>query len=429
MLMYKKTPKLALVALLFSISAFFLIHQNLDVATQQNRAELTRMGETLSQQMAFIAGPLILSEDWVSLNVALKQLTQNPFILSADIVNPKGDVLAQVGKQSGQQFEQTIGSKNSSLGTVRLYLDQETLSLSTSATAKTLSILIFACHLVLFISITLLYRKPNASAAEPINSDNEQEDPGPLEKQSNDVVNTDIKEINFAIETPEVTLPEQSLELENEAFDAAKVTTTFHATTERDIRYFVIFINCRQGSSHLLEVEARTELLHLYQQLFERVCEIYRGAFSHDTNGNWLAQFPQKILKEQEADLQMKIHCGSNALCAAQLFKSLYRKLNQQRILQMKPVLNLKIGLVAGDEPEQLKTEACDITSTIESNEVIASGELYSFDPLRQLLMDGGVVTRAESGSYLVHQLANDFQQLIDRQAEHFLHTSSEEKA
>lgn len=445
--MYKKIPKTALVALLFSISAFFLIHQNQKIAAQQNVAELTGIGSTLSQQMAFIAGPLILSEDWVSLNVALKQLTENPFILSADIINPKDEVLAQVGRQSGQQFKHLIGSEKNTLGTVRLYLDQETLSASVSATAKTLSAIIFASHFLLFILIALLYRKQSSSSSEETDEHTEQKKLSQPDTQPShviditidDVANNDIDEKNSnTAETQSYHLLESTLEQSHESLTLANTATeistpensatTNAETAKNDIRYFVIFINCRQGSGHLLEEDARKELLKLYQQLFERVCEIYRGTFSEDTNGNWLAQFPQKLLKEQEADLQMKIHCGSNALCAALLFKSLYRKLNQQRILQMKPVLNLKIGLVAGENPENLKIEACEITNITESNEVIASGDLYAFEPLRQLLMDEGVVTRAEQGSYLVHQLAKDFQQLIDRQAEHFLQTSKEEQ-
>ncbi len=434
--MYRKVPNLVILALLFSISAIFLVQQNQKIAAQNIQAEFDQIGSTLSQQIALITGPLILSEDWVSVNVTLKQLTQNDFILSADIISPKGDILAQVGKPSNQAFKQTIGPENTPLGTVRLYLDEDYLSLFSRQKAKKLSGLLIASHLLLFIIVAFILRRTQVHHGS--DTANSTTVTNPIEEAEMSVsfnVTTDQIEDQQASSMTEsplnATPPEQTFTYPE---SAATITTkpespdaksTTRLTTATTIRYFVIFINCRQGSSHLLENAAREELLQLYQQLFERVCEIYRGTFSQDQSGNWLAQFPQQILQEQEADLQLKIHCGSNALCAAQLFKSLYRKLNQQRILQMKPVLNLKIGLVAGERPEQLISDAQDITNEIESNEVITSEDLYGFAPLRQLMMDAGVVTKAEKGNYLVHQLAKDFQQLIDRQAEHFLQTAT----
>lgn len=438
----KKIPQLLIVALLLCISAFLLIQQNNRISTEYNNVELSQIGSTLSQQIALIAGPLILSEDWVSLNVALKQLTENPYIVSADIVNRTDEVLAQVGKPTDTVHQSSIQAAGNSIGAVRLYLDQDTLIHNALNKAATLNWFIAIAHLIILLGVYLTSRQrhghpesSNNGVTSPVSEDTQRAwtkhsvsnpdeslvDDDELNADDPVTPPTGVSEIDFDLSIPDkgsfsVAEPK---DLQLEAEDINQITAD-----RGPIRYFVIFINCRQGSGHLLERETRDELLSLYQQLFERVCEIYRGAFSLDTEGNWLAQFPQEILKDNEADLQLKLHCGSNALCAAQLFKSLYRKLNQQRILQMKPVINLKIGLVAGEQPEILKQDAGVMTNRTESNEIITSEELYEFIELRNLLLASGVVTRAENGSYLIHQLAADFQQLIDRQAEHFLQSN-----
>lgn len=410
-----KSHRLAIIAAILIIHGGFLAQQSQQQIQQQTLTNYQQLSQTLTRQLSLIIGPLLLSQDWVSLNVSLKQLSEEPFLQSARVINNKDETLAQVGTPSALLSSSPIGSSDHPLASLEVSLQEDYLLKESQQQAQSVLIIIAIGHLLLLVFALIFLR------TKPMQSTDSRQIAESLEIDSAVAYKPEV------ITAENASTPPSSEDLNPQEYQTAIETEpapTQLPMSNKEVRYFVIFINCRQGSSHLLESEEREALLGTYQQLFERVCAIYRGAFSKDEEGNWLAQFPQQILTEDEADLQQKLHCGSNALCAAQLYKSLYRKMNQQRILQMKPVLNLKIGLVAGHEPEPLRALASGLTTRTESNELIIAPELYEFSDLRALLMDEGMVTRAASDCYLIHQLSAEFQQLIDRQAEHFLQES-----
>ncbi|WP_207063867.1 AhpA/YtjB family protein [Motiliproteus sp. SC1-56] len=412
---------------------------------QQGQAQLQTLGEAISFQTALNAGPMLLSQDWLSLNIALKQLTDAPQVRGAEILDRQGKQLAQAGADSALQFQHAIDIQGDLLGSVRIYLDQTPLQRQTQASVRRtllISALAALLGLAAFYGLSRHLRQPLQAlnrAAEELRRD---DTITPLDEKRRDEFGRIGRLLNrrFAPPLPEEELPlhEQLEHLADELREslppsagdespAAPVTGAPPAplepvvTAENEFTappaqqsLYLFYVDHRSAASDSLEAEERTRLLARYRQDLEQVALLYRGRLQEDEAGNWCVYFEP---------LSSEHSHGVNALCAAQLFNGLYRGINQQRIRNFSPVVNIKMALVMGvtDDPQGLAQRGSQMSQSLEANELITDAGLFSVPHLSERLLAEAGYRKTDEHAYLLTTLSPDYQALIDRQAEHFL--------
>ncbi|OMH33734.1 HAMP domain-containing protein [Motiliproteus sp. MSK22-1] len=510
---------LTLIAVCSGLILFDQLSRNLK---QLNQSQLDTLGNSIAAQLALNSGPLILGRDWVSLNISLKQLTDDPQIQGAEITGNKGEMIAQAGQPIGQQYEHRIQSSSTSLGQLRLYLSDKPLQSASNKVIQNLGLILLACVGLSILAAWLFSRHLTSpikaleraamqiqegldinhlddSRSDEFGSINhmlnqqfaydeeldEQQASAEEDLEPEDDLQSEFEdsELPTRVENIQPVEPENDMvlqpqdppfELDTEASreeskpffpspkanvakptlidalsstqnpDTAKTTTAYSADHEHDQTTaklsYLLYINQKDSSSNALEPEERSNLLQIYRQIFEQACVLYKGHIYQDDQENWFALFrhlegknsvePASAAITNNSDnnrSENSINHGISALCAAQLFKGLYRGLNQHRIHQFRPVLNLKMSLVCGSkEQAQMVAQAQQLSLSVETNELITDQRLYSMEPINSRMLANGQYKKANDSTYLVSSLSSDFQDLIDRQVEHFLHPQQE---
>ena len=116
--------------LLASVSLGFMTYQHLNQVTGQQNAFL---GQKMGQQLANLSAPLLVKQDYISLNVTLAKLRQQGAIVGAAVYDADGQMLAKTGFLNDSNYlilpikldEEKIGS---------LHLRQTELDLNPSLT-------------------------------------------------------------------------------------------------------------------------------------------------------------------------------------------------------------------------------------------------------------------------------------------------------
>jgi len=410
-----------------------------------------QLAELIGKQTAEVSASQILAQDWVSLTVSANQLAQLALVSGVEILDAKQQPLAQSGT-SGERVQITpIELSGTRLGEVRLHLNEHSLAeLSIAFYRTTLAAIItsLACWLLLFAYIRRL-RDPlkqlllasdalrrglpmapidcrrddelgriaanlnqrfapspavttEASAAPHPN----QQEADPQESNQQETASQVSDPPEFAL-TPPVTAPNTS----TEAPSAPERST---ASDDR-LRY-LLFVDHLSTASENLSSDERKLLLQPYQRSLEQVSGLYRGEFSLDDEGNWWVGF--SALDGEQSH-------GINALCAATLFNALYRGVNQRAIRQMQPVANIKMALMSGSESfAALLQEAEALCRSVEANELIVDEGLFAIQLLDKRLLGNATYRKLAQPARLLSSLAPDYQDLIDKQAHHFLNQS-----
>lgn len=549
----RRTLLIATGLLALIIAAALLVHSHHQMQSLEDR-HVDLIGQSLSRQLAQGSLPLVLSQDWVSLNYSLQQAREDVHVAGARIQDTQGKVLAQVGQNSDYSFNQALSSGEQSLGELSLFIDRQSLaqSLVKQRNSVPAAILLGLASLLLgfWLALRWLDRGPSSSAGRrAFGSDNfnahnsnaknfnaygqDAEKPNSAEayteKHGESSINSEFKfrpdpalldEIQgdwqqssddeeeqetdllaepLHTETPTADHSDTGVQhdtnaessqgedtfqdpvfsdrgfpdsgLQDRAFhdrgfhDRGFQDSTFHSSDlprssapqsshqeadfapmddvypARDISsrsveagtadtetggakdadeqavtlgQYLLYIDHRSAGHHLEDEKAA--LLPHYLQFFQLASQLYNGEQREDTQGNWYALFTWDT---SMSDAQ--VPAGVSALCAAQLFKSLYRQFNQSRIQSLQPVLNLKMALLGGDNELTLALHAHQLTAMLESNELISHQAVFEQPELFQRLLQEGDYSRQDQDTYLIHQLAAGFQHLIDRQATHFL--------
>ncbi len=177
---------------------------------------------------------------------------------------------------------------------------------------------------------------------------------------------------------------------------------------------YLLYANHHVGGSDTLTSSERQQLLVRYRKSLEQVARLYKGELSEDALGNWCVRF---------SPLSNDHSHGINALCAAQLFNALYRGINTQAIRSFSPALNIKLVLLCGplDNFDALAEDALLLSDKIQDNDLITHHALYQVQSLQERLLGSAKYRKHDDDTYLISALNNDYQTLIDRQAEHFL--------
>ncbi|MEH6814032.1 MAG: hypothetical protein V7677_15970 [Motiliproteus sp.] len=459
---FSLTGKFISLFALFSIIAGTLLYsefnRSLQLYSQQQRDSL---GHSTSSQLALSSGPTILSSDWLSLNVSLNKLTEDPLILGAEVIGKKGQMLAQSGQPSDLLYNDTILSNEETLGHVRIYLSPQTIEQQASHPRRYYGAIMALCGGMLWLLVWLFSRHITRAiselnqAAKQLQHSNEI---SPLNNTRRDEFGTINRLLNnrFAVmeqplveatvlesetstaedsinDTPQHLLAETVITEEtvdhagednsavtDESFSATLNNSTsapeLHEAFDEpkaitELASYLLYINQHDSDSDYLSTGERNQLLSIYQVFFEQACELYKGQLHQDGYGNWYALFDP--ISEDNSH-------GINALCAAQLFKGMYRATNEIRISELQPVLNLKICLVCGAAPTSI-VEAHQLSQEVKSNDLISHQRLFDIEELHQKLIKDGQYKKVSETAYLLTSLCKDFQQLIDRQVKHFI--------
>ena len=177
---------------------------------------------------------------------------------------------------------------------------------------------------------------------------------------------------------------------------------------------YLLYLDLATGHSDNIQSDELHELQEYYYRMLDMVIAIYQGEAARISNGDLQLAF----LKPHKDDSH-----GINAICASQLFNRLYKLFNQQRIRQLKPVLNLHMALVRGHHKKlpRLQEEARYLTRSTDSNELITHTALSEAPDLKVSLLAGAGIQRAEEDKVLIVTVNENYQKLLDKQAQHLL--------
>ncbi|WP_415889382.1 hypothetical protein ACMXYV_15670 [Neptuniibacter sp. SY11_33] len=94
------------------------------LATSRQAVHETQIiGQNIAKQSELLIRPLLLSDDRVSLNYLLSELTQLEYVGGLHVQDANGFTLARAGKSSQQTLQQQLIQQEKTIGTVTIWLD------------------------------------------------------------------------------------------------------------------------------------------------------------------------------------------------------------------------------------------------------------------------------------------------------------------
>jgi hypothetical protein len=177
---------------------------------------------------------------------------------------------------------------------------------------------------------------------------------------------------------------------------------------------YLLLIDVTSDHAEYVEGDEREELLHKYARHATQIADIYSGELETQDNGDIHIWF--RAPTDQDAH-------GANALCAAKLFTLLYRAFNQGRVRNFLPVLNLRISLVRGNRNKTavVLEEAQFLTRSTQGSELISHTALTEAPDLKSNLLEDADIRREDEDKVLIHRLSDDYEELLERQANHLI--------
>ncbi|HEY5718048.1 MAG TPA: hypothetical protein VIS52_06090, partial [Motiliproteus sp.] len=322
-----------------------------------HRNQQQQLAQLLGQQTAEVAATQILAQDWVSLTVSAKQLSQLPLVSGVEIIGAQQQALAQAGNRGERMQTTPIELNGTRLGEVRIHLNPHSLSeLSLAFYRTTLAAVVscFACWLL----ITAYLRRLHPTLKQLLQASTALSQQHPMSRiitERQDELGQIAAHLNqrFAPPPPEPDLPApETATAPTDGDPGCTEETTTQAKAEfvqsepsaepapktASTRY-LLFVDHLSTASNNLTAEERQRLLEPYRRSLEQVSGLYKGEFALDDEGNWSVGF---------SPLDGEQSHGINALCAASLFNALYRGVNRRAISRMSPVANIKMALMSG---------------------------------------------------------------------------------
>lgn len=441
--------------------------------------QIQNQGQLLGQQTVNLVRPALLAADPVSLNFVLNQQAEHPFIEAIILTDTKDRLLGRAGQTSVDGLikqEITIAQQEQPLAFLELHLNPEPYHYQ----LNTLMIQALILGLIVIILTLLglwqwLRRQPDSTTnpaqdeprppvAEPplltpepapASPALKKADPQDEKQQDNEQLVDLLKPADDAPEMPEfapfneqkdssipvIPTPEQAkpvieeisltpkpaekagTRLKNPLFenDKHEVQLDLYALEQElelimaaDQAGYLLYLDLSSGHSDNISPGELEEMQEYYSRMLDMVIAIYQGEAARISNGDLQLAF----LKPHKDDSH-----GVNAVCASQLFNRLYKLFNQQRIRQMKPVLNLHMALVRGHHRKlpRLQEEARHLTQSTDSNELITHTALSEAPDLKVSLLAGADIQRAEEDKVLIRAVNDNYQKLLDKQARHLL--------
>ncbi len=454
---------------------------------QLSEQQLKTLGTAISQQTASSSAALILAGDELSLSINLQQLAAFIQINGAEVLDRKGNRLAQAGQPSELFIEQAILSEQTVLGRVRIHLNPETNAYRPALPLTRISVVV---ALLLLLTTALMLARHFNRPLQALLQASEQLCAGrlitPLDQQRHDqfgqialllnrrfskpmteletasstaVITTTATEtqtdndVNIDLITPAPALVEQDTPV-SAALTTTTPTTAPRLTTAHPTYKMVAPLPSRDDPeitpktatatpSPAPQVATSDPAEHSY--LFyinhhvggsdtlttterERLLGRYRKALKQVAR-LYKGGFDEDPLGNWYVRFLPLSHDqshGINALCAAQLFNALYRGINTQAIRSASPALKMKLVLLCGPSNnfDTLAEDALLLSDQIQDNDLITHQALYQINSLQERLLSRAKYRKFDQDTYLISALNADYQTLIDRQAEHFLKQS-----
>ena len=114
------TLSLGIVLLVGFVVSILYMH----LATSRQAVHETQIiGQNIAKQSELLIRPLLLSDDRVSLNYLLSELTQLEYVGGLHVQDANGFTLARAGKSSQQTLQQQLIQQEKTIGTVTIWLD------------------------------------------------------------------------------------------------------------------------------------------------------------------------------------------------------------------------------------------------------------------------------------------------------------------
>ncbi len=445
------------------------IYLNL-VAERLAQQQVAAQGQQLSQQTVTLIKPALLAADPVSLNFLLNELVKPDFIDAIVLNDSKDRLLARAGESTRDDAvtqEIVISQQQQPLAYLRLIMNpdphrQQLQDLLIQALILGLIVIILALSLLWFCLRPTtdvaagdvqpqrppMPRRATTTAATDTEEQAEEEDhpedlvallrpdhsvpgmPGfaPFsEKNEEDErkrqLQTAPAQAPIVEEISIAPLSSPASKFKNPLFDHDKREVqldlySFEQELElivsADQAGYLLYLDLASGHSENIKPAELHAMQEHYYRMLDMVIAIYQGEAARISNGNLQLAF----LKPHKDDAH-----GINAVCASQLFNRLYKLFNQQRIRQLQPVLNLHMALVRGHHKKlpRLQEEARYLTQTTESNELITHTALSEAPDLKVSLLAGAEISRCEEDKVLILAVNENYQKLLDKQAQHLL--------
>lgn len=454
------------------LSGIYLLLVADRLAAQQTNAQ----GILLSKQTVTLIKPALLAADPVSLNFILNELVNQSSIDAISLTDTKNRLLGRAGEANDDDaitLEAVIKQQEQALAYLQLTLNPG--SYRASFHELLIQALILGLIIVILALSALWYFLRSADLDIPLSTARKAKKPAPLAQPKSslaeqlpptvtddNVQNLDDSEQLVDLLRPSDDAPHMpefapfsehkedpdKVELqtapENNPLVEEITISPVHKTTSKfknplfendksevqldlyafeqelelivsaDQAGYLLYLDLASGHSDNIPQEQLHEMQEYYYRMLDMVIAIYQGEAAKISNADLQLAF----LKPHKDDSH-----GVNAVCASQLFNRLYKLFNQQRIRRMQPVLNLHMALVRGHHKKlpRLQEEARYLTRSTESNELITHTALSEAPDLKVSLLAGANIQRAEEDKVLILSVNENYQKLLDKQAQHLL--------
>jgi len=161
-LLLSVTAVLVLSLLLAGGYLFLASERQAERSTQQ-------LGQALARQTTLLIRPSLLSNDRISLNYLLNELSQLDYVAGLQLSNGKGAVIARAGEQTGVELRRTLLQQEETIGTLNLWLDTAPQKKSLQELLIQVLVLAVAIATAVLMTISLSGRNRGSEekAAEP----------------------------------------------------------------------------------------------------------------------------------------------------------------------------------------------------------------------------------------------------------------------
>ncbi len=413
------------------------------------RQQADNLGESLARQTAILVTELVLSNDLISMNVLLNQLTRDAAIAQAAVLNVDDQVIAIAGTgiSSGatnpQQFFGSyvapIALQGSLAGYVRINLNQSYIE---EGVTRNFNFMLIAMALLIVVAVTMTMALAQHFITFPLNSlatRMQQMRQGAIElspfSERNDEVGFVIQEYNKLAHTlvrgaeGRPVLPdefEQLLDSESGYDQDARSGVTFGSVLHIQISNYQELLRLSNGRDSISRINA----CYFY---LSQVVELYNGNIETCTEDDIMISFGARQIDEEHA---------FHACCSALLFFNVMARLDSMQRKHGLPGFQFNAGLHSGDlltgvlSPlgRNRYTIAGDtisiarrVSENAEKNNLILSEQAlthaggdnqFSYEPFSEFFdhsIDQLVAT------YAIREAAPGLQSLLDNQAEHLL--------
>ena len=159
-------------SLLISVTAVLLLSLMLAggylfLASERQAEKSTRqLGQALARQTTLLIRPSLLSNDRISLNYLLNELSELDYVAGLQLSNGKGAIIARAGEQTGLELRRTLLQQEESIGTLNLWLNTTPQKKSLQELLIQVMVLALAISSAVLMTISLSGRNRNTEGRE-----------------------------------------------------------------------------------------------------------------------------------------------------------------------------------------------------------------------------------------------------------------------